>query len=74
MGSYGIGIARTMAGIVEQHHDEQGIVWPSSVAPYDVHVVARRKLRHWLQTRPAVLNPRQVESIFGMARRSTTWH
>jgi prolyl-tRNA synthetase len=40
MGSYGIGPARTMAAIVEQHHDEQGIVWPRSVAPYDVHVVA----------------------------------
>src|SRR5207248_2636279 len=40
MGSYGIGPARVMAAIVEQHHDEQGIVWPASVAPYDVHVVA----------------------------------
>ena len=40
MGSYGIGPARTMAAIVEQHHDEQGIQWPRSVAPYDVHVVA----------------------------------
>jgi prolyl-tRNA synthetase len=39
MGSYGIGPARTMAAIVEQSHDEQGIVWPESVAPYDVHVV-----------------------------------
>jgi prolyl-tRNA synthetase len=40
MGSYGIGPGRTIAAIVEQHHDEQGIVWPQSVAPYDVHVVA----------------------------------
>ena len=40
MGSYGIGPARTMAAIVEQHHDENGIQWPRSVAPYDVHVVA----------------------------------
>jgi prolyl-tRNA synthetase len=40
MGSYGIGPGRTIAAIVEQHHDEQGIVWPRSVAPYDVHVVA----------------------------------
>jgi prolyl-tRNA synthetase len=39
MGSYGIGPARTMAAIVEQHHDERGIAWPASVAPYDVHVV-----------------------------------
>ena len=40
MGSYGIGLARTMAAIVEQSHDENGIVWPKTVAPYDVHVVA----------------------------------
>jgi len=39
MGSYGIGLARTIAAVVEQHHDEAGIVWPGSVAPYDVHVV-----------------------------------
>ncbi|TMK71123.1 MAG: proline--tRNA ligase [Actinobacteria bacterium] len=40
MGSYGVGPARTMAAIVEQHHDENGITWPRSVAPYDAHVVA----------------------------------
>ncbi|HET9116212.1 MAG TPA: proline--tRNA ligase [Gaiellaceae bacterium] len=40
MGSYGIGLARTMAAIVEQSHDENGIVWPRAVAPYDAHVVA----------------------------------
>jgi prolyl-tRNA synthetase len=40
MGSYGIGPARTMAAIVEQHHDDDGISWPSSVTPYDVHIVA----------------------------------
>ena len=40
MGSYGIGPGRTMAAIIEQHHDDDGIKWPGSVAPYDVHVVA----------------------------------
>jgi prolyl-tRNA synthetase len=40
MGSYGIGPARTIAAIVEQHSDERGICWPASVAPFDVHVVA----------------------------------
>ena len=39
MGSYGIGPGRTIAAIVEQHHDEHGIAWPRSVAPYDVHVL-----------------------------------
>jgi prolyl-tRNA synthetase len=40
MGSYGIGPARTMAAVVEQRHDEHGIQWPGSIAPYDVHLVA----------------------------------
>jgi prolyl-tRNA synthetase len=39
MGSYGIGPARVIAAIVEQNHDEHGIVWPKAIAPYDVHVV-----------------------------------
>jgi prolyl-tRNA synthetase len=39
MGSSGIGPARTMAAIIEQHHDDKGITWPAAVAPYDVHVV-----------------------------------
>ena len=40
MGSYGIGPARTIAAAVEQRHDDRGIVWPRSIAPYDVHVLA----------------------------------
>jgi prolyl-tRNA synthetase len=40
MGCYGIGPGRIMAAAVEQHHDENGISWPRSIAPYDVHVVA----------------------------------
>ncbi len=39
MGSYGIGPARTMAAVIEQHHDEHGIKWPAALSPYDVHVV-----------------------------------
>jgi len=39
-GSYGVGPARVMAAAVEQHHDENGIIWPPSIAPYDVHVLA----------------------------------
>jgi prolyl-tRNA synthetase len=38
MGCYGIGVTRTLAAIVEQHHDEHGIIWPVSVAPYHVMV------------------------------------
>ncbi|RKD33808.1 proline--tRNA ligase [Thermohalobacter berrensis] len=36
MGSYGVGVSRTMAAIIEQSHDENGIIWPLSVAPYHV--------------------------------------
>ncbi len=40
MGCYGIGIGRTMAAIVEKYHDDKGIVWPESVAPFKVHLIA----------------------------------
>jgi prolyl-tRNA synthetase len=40
MGSYGIGLGRSMACIVEEHHDEKGIVWPAAVAPFSAHLVA----------------------------------
>jgi prolyl-tRNA synthetase len=40
MGSYGIGIGRNVACIVEAHHDEKGIVWPAEVAPYAAHLVS----------------------------------
>ena len=40
MGSYGIGPGRVMAAAVEQSHDDEGIVWPPSLAPYGVHIVA----------------------------------
>ncbi|UCF29724.1 MAG: proline--tRNA ligase [Chloroflexota bacterium] len=39
MGSYGIGSGRLMASIAEEHNDENGLIWPISVAPYDVHLV-----------------------------------
>ncbi len=40
MGSYGIGIGRNVACIVEAHHDDKGIVWPAEVAPYAAHLVS----------------------------------
>lgn len=39
MGCYGIGVSRTVAAAIEQNHDENGIVWPVPLAPFDVHVV-----------------------------------
>lgn len=43
MGSYGIGVSRLVAVIAEQQHDELGLRWPASVAPFDVHVVIANK-------------------------------
>lgn len=43
MGSYGIGVSRLVAVIAEQQHDQLGLRWPSSVAPFDVHVVVANK-------------------------------
>ncbi len=45
MGCYGIGVSRAVAAIVEQHHDERGLVWPTAVAPCDVHLIAAGKGR-----------------------------
>lgn len=39
MGCYGIGTSRIMAAAIEQSHDEQGIIWPSSIAPFDVYLL-----------------------------------
>jgi prolyl-tRNA synthetase family II len=48
MGSYGIGVGRAMAAVVEAHHDDAGIAWPVTVAPYEVVIT--------------VLNPKDVET------------
>ena len=39
MGCYGIGIGRLLATVVEAHHDQLGIIWPASIAPYQVHLI-----------------------------------
>jgi prolyl-tRNA synthetase len=39
MGTYGIGVTRTVAAVIEQLHDENGIIWPYPIAPYHVHIV-----------------------------------
>lgn len=40
MGCYGIGVSRLVAACIEQHHDEKGIIWPKSIAPFDVVMIA----------------------------------
>jgi prolyl-tRNA synthetase len=44
MGSYGIGPARIVAAAIEQFHDEQGIAWPRSIAPFDVELITLGKV------------------------------
>ncbi|MCG3398748.1 proline--tRNA ligase [Staphylococcus massiliensis] len=39
MGCYGIGVSRTLSAIVEQNHDDNGVIWPKSVTPFDVHLI-----------------------------------
>ncbi len=43
MGCYGIGLSRTIQAVIEQSHDEQGIIWPQSITPFTVHLVALNK-------------------------------
>jgi prolyl-tRNA synthetase len=39
MGCYGIGVSRTMAAAIEQHHDDNGIIWPAAIAPYQAVII-----------------------------------
>ena len=48
MGCYGIGVGRTMAAVIEQNHDENGIIWPISVAPFECEVVPVNDKDDWL--------------------------
>ncbi len=43
MGSYGIGVGRLLACVAEAHNDERGLVWPITIAPYQVHLVSLAK-------------------------------
>jgi prolyl-tRNA synthetase len=39
MGSYGIGVGRLLAAVIEMHHDDYGIIWPPALAPFDVYLL-----------------------------------
>ncbi len=49
MGSHGIGVSRTMAAVIEQYNDENGIIWPLAVAPFHVvvTVINHKKKSKW---------------------------
>ncbi len=68
MGSYGIGITRMMGVIVEKFADDKGIVWPKSVAPYQVHLVGLNaddtSIRDWTDGVYAALQKRGIETLY----------
>jgi prolyl-tRNA synthetase len=64
MGSYGIGVGRLLACIVEEHHDEYGPIWPISVAPYQVHLVDLRGGREEAEDLYRALQGEGVEVLF----------
>jgi prolyl-tRNA synthetase len=67
MGSYGIGVGRLLACIAEEHHDEDGLAWPISVAPYHVHIVATGEVADGLYER---LGSASVEVLYDDRRES----
>jgi prolyl-tRNA synthetase len=68
MGCYGIGLDRLLAAIIEANHDERGIVWPASVAPFAVHLVAlnpdRAEVRETAERLYDELRERGVDVLF----------
>ena len=67
MGSYGIGLDRLIATIVEMHHDKDGIIWPDSVAPYQVHLLHLGKGDDVLEAAEALyseLQGAEIEVLF----------
>jgi prolyl-tRNA synthetase len=63
MGSYGIGVSRLVAAIAEQSHDGSGLVWPRSVAPFDVHVVVAGKSAELLAGGEAVAAELEAQGL-----------
>ncbi|MGH2632587.1 MAG: His/Gly/Thr/Pro-type tRNA ligase C-terminal domain-containing protein, partial [Tepidiformaceae bacterium] len=65
MGSYGIGVERMLAAVIEANHDDNGIIWPAEVAPYDAHVVVLN-----LDQEPVAAALAELEDAFAAAGRS----
>jgi len=64
MGSYGIGIGRAMAIILEIHHDDKGMIWPQSVSPYQVHLVGLDLFDSAINSQALKIYDQLVESGF----------
>ena len=52
MGCYGIGISRCMGVIVEKSNDTNGIIWPESVAPFQIELISLKELKNMLRNLP----------------------
>ena len=63
MGTYGIGVTRIMAACIEQHHDSQGIIWPMSLAPYQVVLVPLGKEVELIEATESIHKQLQKNSI-----------
>ena len=63
MGCYGIGLCRNLATIVEKHHDGKGIIWPMSVAPYQVHMISLGKEKSIVDKAEQLYNKLNEEKI-----------
>ena len=64
MGSYGIGVGRLLACVAEEHNDENGLIWPVSVAPYQVHLVALDALEEGATQLYEALKAAGIEAIY----------
>ncbi len=63
MGSYGVGISRAVAAVVENSHDELGIIWPREIAPYDVHLVATGKDEAAFEAADALVTELEADGV-----------
>lgn len=64
MGCYGIGVTRTLSALVEQYSDDNGIVWPEIVAPYNAHIVIANVKDEMLVERANVLYDKMIQNGF----------
>lgn len=64
MGSYGIGTGRLLASVAEEHRDEEGLIWPISVSPYEIHLVALRGGEEAAEALYGVLTDRGREVLY----------
>ena len=68
MGCYGLGIGRTVAAVIEQNHDDNGILWPAPLSPFDVHLIAMNmkddETRQEAERVYAELSAKGVEVLF----------